>query len=140
MQRKGSCGLDEQVDEGSSGMPRSKSGDEFVSCISEDEFYENGARQSTPGPKSIFGGLSEDMDMINEDDNEAVKRGKEISHRIEELVASGAIEDVLDCFDTFQERAILVTATNPRQLIVRIGSIIRTVKISVILSLIPSRS
>ena len=43
------------------------------------------------------------MDMINEDDNEAVKRGKEISHRIEELVASGAIEDVLDCFDTFQE-------------------------------------
>lgn len=103
VQRKGSCGLDEQVDEGGSGMPRSKSGDEFVSCISEDEFYENGAPQSTPGPKSIFGGLSEDMDMINEDDDEAVKRGKEISHRIEELVESGAIEDVLDCFDTFQE-------------------------------------
>ena len=35
VQRKGSCGLDEQVDEGSSGMPRSKSGDEFLSCISE---------------------------------------------------------------------------------------------------------
>ena len=76
VQRKGSCGLDEQVDEGSSGMPRSKSGDEFVSCISEDEFYENGARQSTPGPKSIFGGLSEDMDMINEDDDEAVNSEK----------------------------------------------------------------
>ncbi len=60
-----------------------------------DEFHENGAPQST---------LIEDVDMVNEDADTAVKvEDNGISHRIEELVESGVIEEVLDCFDFFQE-------------------------------------
>jgi len=32
-----------------------------------------------------------------------VAEDNDISHRIEELVQSGVIEEVLDCFDFFQE-------------------------------------
>jgi hypothetical protein len=71
--------------------------------IPGDEFNENGAPQSTHGPTSIFRGSMDDIAMANGGADEAVDEGNEITHRIEELVESGVIEEVLDCFDFFQE-------------------------------------
>ncbi len=70
-----------------------------------DEFHENGAPQSTPGQKSIFKGSIDDVGMANEDADDSVKEeDNSASHRIEELMESGTIEEVLDCFvDFFQE-------------------------------------
>ena len=71
-----------------------------------DDFHENGAPQSPPppAPKSIFTGSIDDMAIANGDPDEAVKEEENsVSHRIEELVESGVIEEVLDCFDFFQE-------------------------------------
>ena len=71
--------------------------------ISGDEFHENDDPQSIR-PKPNFRGLIEDMDKANEDADKAVKEEDNgVSHRIEELVESGVIEEVLDCFDFFQE-------------------------------------
>lgn len=68
-----------------------------------DEFKGNGATQSTHhGPTSIFRGSIDD-DMANGDVDEDTEEDNEISHRIEDLVESGVIEEVLDCFDFFQE-------------------------------------
>ena len=69
-----------------------------------DDFHENGAPQSPPAPKSILKGSIDDMAIANGDAAEAVKEeDNDVSHRIEELVESGVIEEVLDCFDFFQE-------------------------------------
>ncbi len=70
-----------------------------------DAFHENGAPQSTPGQTSIFKGSMDDVGMINEDaDNFVKKEENNASHRIEELMESGTIEEVLDSFvDFFQE-------------------------------------
>ena len=68
-----------------------------------DEFKGNGATQGTHhGPTSIFRGSIDD-DMANGDVDEDTEEDNEISHRIEDLVESGVIEEVLDCFDFFQE-------------------------------------
>ncbi len=75
-----------------------------------DEFHENGAPQpqSTPGQSIVkFKGSMDDLDMANEDADDSVKEennNNNVSHRIEELMESGTIEEVLDCFvDFFQE-------------------------------------
>mmetsp|Transcript_30957 Transcript_30957/g.48484 ORF Transcript_30957/g.48484 Transcript_30957/m.48484 type:complete len:722 (-) Transcript_30957:92-2257(-) len=71
---------------------------------SGDEFHDNVAPQSSPASKSIFKVSIDDVGMANEDADTAVKvEDNDISHRIEELVESGVIEEVLDCFDFFQE-------------------------------------
>ncbi len=62
--------------------------------IPGDEFHENGSPQTQ---RSGSNNLTAHNAL-------AVKGGEDdISHRIEELVESGVIEDVLDCFDFFQE-------------------------------------
>eukprot|EP00986_Skeletonema_menzelii_P015258 scaffold11373_cov80-Skeletonema_menzelii.AAC.1 len=63
--------------------------------IPGDEFRENGAPQSFHGPKSILKGSIDDiMVKANGDADEAVKEEDNIiSHRIEELVESGVIEE-----------------------------------------------
>ena len=74
--------------------------------IPGDDFHENGAPQSSTStaPKSIFTGSIDDMAIANGDADEAVKEeDNDVSHRIDELVESGVIEEVLDCFDFFQE-------------------------------------
>mmetsp|Transcript_30958 Transcript_30958/g.48486 ORF Transcript_30958/g.48486 Transcript_30958/m.48486 type:complete len:749 (-) Transcript_30958:92-2338(-) len=72
--------------------------------VSGDEFHDNVAPQSSPASKSIFKVSIDDVGMANEDADTAVKvEDNDISHRIEELVESGVIEEVLDCFDFFQE-------------------------------------
>jgi hypothetical protein len=73
--------------------------------IPGDEFIENGAPQSTHEPTSILRGSIDDMAMANANGgaDEAVEEDNDISHRIEELVESGVIDEVLDCFDFFQE-------------------------------------
>mmetsp|Transcript_3189 Transcript_3189/g.4587 ORF Transcript_3189/g.4587 Transcript_3189/m.4587 type:complete len:102 (-) Transcript_3189:1800-2105(-) len=71
--------------------------------IPGDEFNKNGALNSSQGTKSVFRGLIEDTDVTNGGADEAVEEDNDISHRIEELVESGVIDEVLDCFDFFQE-------------------------------------
>ncbi|KAK1739295.1 hypothetical protein QTG54_009838 [Skeletonema marinoi] len=71
--------------------------------ITGDEFNKNNAPQSTQEPKSVFRGLIEDTDVTNGGADEAAKEGNDVSHRMEELVDSGVIEDVFDCFDLFKE-------------------------------------
>ncbi|KAK1739248.1 ionotropic glutamate receptor family protein [Skeletonema marinoi] len=73
--------------------------------IPGDEFNEDGAPQSTREPTSILRGSIDDMAMTNANGGagEAVEEDNDISHRIEELVESGVIDEVLDCFDFFQE-------------------------------------
>eukprot|EP00985_Skeletonema_marinoi_P007268 scaffold3192_cov83-Skeletonema_marinoi.AAC.4 len=67
-----------------------------------DEFDENGAPQSTHRPSIIIGSI-DDIDVPNGDYDEAVEEENEIGHRIEELVESGDIKEVLACFDFVQE-------------------------------------
>ena len=71
-----------------------------------DDFYENGAPQSSsPAPKSMLKGSIDGMAIANENADDAVKEEDNgVSHRIEKLVDSGVMEEVLlDCFDFFQE-------------------------------------
>eukprot|EP00984_Skeletonema_dohrnii_P024491 scaffold13616_cov98-Skeletonema_dohrnii-CCMP3373.AAC.2 len=128
VQRKGRClEDDEHNDDDDSAMPQSKStvvkrsltidvgvdvgGDakrdqicDFPGAnITGDEFNKKGAPQSTQGLKSNHRGLIGDMDMSNDDADEAAKEDNDISHRMEELVDAGVIEDVFDCFDLFKE-------------------------------------
>jgi len=71
--------------------------------IPGDEFNKNGALNSSQGTKSVFRGLIEDTDVTNGGADEAAKEDNDISHRMEELVETGVIEDVFDCFDLFKE-------------------------------------
>ena len=72
--------------------------------IPGDECHENGAPQSFPKPKSTFRGSIEDVGNANDGADADVKvEDNDTIHRIEELVESGVIEEVLDCFDFFQE-------------------------------------
>jgi len=73
--------------------------------IPGDEFNEDGAPQSTHEPTSILRGSIDDMVKANANGgaDKAVEEDNDISHRIEELVESGVIDEVLDCFDFFQE-------------------------------------
>ncbi len=108
VKRKVQSSLDEKVDEDNCAMPSStlmlmKS---VVTGAYEqgDEFHENGAPQSASEPKSDFRVSFADVDKANEEADTAVKvEDNGVSHRIEELVESGVIEEVLDCFDFFQE-------------------------------------
>jgi len=67
-----------------------------------DEFDENGAPQSTHRPSIVIGSI-DDIAVPNEDSDKAVEEENEIGHRIEELVESGDIKEVLACFDFVQE-------------------------------------
>ena len=74
--------------------------------ISGDEFHDEGAAQfqSASAPKSDFKVSFGELNKANEEALTAVEvEDNGISHRIEELVESGVIEEVLDCFDFFQE-------------------------------------
>ena len=73
--------------------------------IPGDDFLENGAPQSSPAPKSMLKGSIDDMAIANENADDAVKEEDNcVSHRIEELVESGMMEEVLlDCLDFFQD-------------------------------------
>jgi hypothetical protein len=75
-----------------------------------DSFEENGggggsgvAPQSPHGPTSIFRGSIDDMAKEYDSDAHNAEEDNEMNHRVQELVESGVIEEVLDCFDFFQE-------------------------------------
>jgi len=127
VQRKGRCLGDEEHDDDDSVIPQSKStvvkrsltidvgvdvgvdAKRMQICdfpganITGDEFNKNDAPQSTQETKSVFRGLIEDTDVTNGGADEAAKEDNDISHRMEELVETGVIEDVFDCFDLFKE-------------------------------------
>ena len=70
-----------------------------------DDFHENGAPQSSAAPKSILKGSIDEMAIANENADDDMKEGdNDASHRIEKLVESGMMEEVLlDCLDFFQD-------------------------------------
>lgn len=73
-----------------------------------DSFEENGggggvAPQSPHGPTSILRGSIDDMAKDYDSDAHNAEEDNEMNHRVQELVESGVIEEVLDCFDFFQE-------------------------------------
>jgi hypothetical protein len=74
-----------------------------------DSFEENGvgvgggAPQSPHGPTSLFRGSIDDMAKEYDPDAHNAEEDNEMNHRVQELVESGVIEEVLDCFDFFQE-------------------------------------
>ena len=105
-------GVDEKLEEDDWEMPRAKAivrrrqtldnSDVDKICdfpganIPGDEFHENGASQTQ---RSGSNNLTADNAVaVKGEDNDISHR-----HRIEELVESGVIDDVLDCFDFFQE-------------------------------------
>ena len=93
-------GSDTAVDEIIDDARRGQIVDFPGASVPGDEFHEN----ATTGPSSIFKGFTIEMNQTNENADEAVEEeDNDIGHRIEELVESGAIEEVLDCFDFFQE-------------------------------------
>lgn len=68
-----------------------------------EEFKENGGdTEIVSRQRSIFRGSIDDLACERADSDEE-EDNKFISHRIEELVESGVIEEVLNCFDFFQE-------------------------------------
>ena len=93
------------------GGPSSKgvrfSGDFPEDDISEDEFKENSAPQSrsSPGSGPTFRGSNEDTDKANDGSDAAAMTvdDYDTDHRLEALVESGMIDEVLDCFDFLQE-------------------------------------
>ncbi len=120
MQGEGQCPLDEKVDEDDCTMPSStrmkddagvdeddtKRGQVYNfpgANVPGDAFHDNVAPQSSPAPKSILKGLIEDMDKATDTAVNVGDNGMSHRHRIEELVESGVIGEVLDCFDFFQE-------------------------------------
>ncbi len=102
---KNDAGIHEDDDDAKRGQVCNFPGAGAGANVSGDEFHDNGTLQSSPEPKSILKGSIDDVGMANEDADTAVKvehNDNDISHRIEELVESGVIEEVLDCFDFFQ--------------------------------------
>ena len=94
------------------GGPSSKgvrfTGDFPEDNIFVDEFNENGApqSQSSPGSGPTFrGSRNEDTDKANDGGDAAAVNveDNDIDYRLEELVGSGMIDEVLDCFDFLQE-------------------------------------
>ena len=70
-----------------------------------DDFHDNGAPRSSAAPKSILKGSTDGMAITIENADDAVREeGNDASHRIEKLVESGMMEEVLlDCLDFFQD-------------------------------------
>ena len=69
------------------------------------EFHENSAPQSHSSPRlgSTSRGSSADTDKADIDSGAAVEaKDNDISNRLKELVESGMIDEVLDCFDFLQ--------------------------------------
>ena len=77
----------------------------FGDGIPDGEFNENAAKEGVSEAKPIASSPNDDnMAMAAVTDSDGVAEvAADISHRIEQLVESGVMEEVLDCFDFFQE-------------------------------------